>query len=55
MTADSHMDASTDAFREAFRLECRRPNWIVTTPLYGNAFSILKQALLVAHAGVAFI
>lgn len=48
------MDASADAFRKAFKMEWRRPNWIVTSPPYSNAVSILQQALLVARVGVAF-
>lgn len=48
------MDASTDTFREAFSEETRRPDWIVTSPPYDNAFAILKQALRVSRVGVAF-
>ncbi|CAN0428676.1 unnamed protein product, partial [Pylaiella littoralis] len=31
-----------------------RPDWVVTSPPYKNAFAILKQALHAAHAGVVF-
>lgn len=48
------MDASTDAFCEAFMEDGRRPDWIVTSPPYSEPWGILKQALLVSRVGVAF-
>lgn len=48
------MDATTDEFAEAFSESSLRPDWVVTSPPYKNAFSaILKQALRVAGLGVA--
>ncbi|CAM9259984.1 unnamed protein product [Scytosiphon promiscuus] len=54
LMADSHMDAATDEFRDAFRVEARRPDWVVSSPPYKNAFAILKQALRIGRVGVAF-
>lgn len=55
LAADTHMDASTDAFRESYTSDAAtRPDWVVTSPPYSNAFAILKQALCVARVGVAF-
>ncbi|CAN0158809.1 unnamed protein product, partial [Scytosiphon promiscuus] len=50
----NHMDAITDAFVEAFSKDPRRPDWIVSSPPYRHAFSILRQALRVGRVGVAF-
>eukprot|EP00752_Nemacystus_decipiens_P003221 g2981.t2 len=54
LVADSHMDATTDAFAETFVQDEKRPDWIVTSPPYKHAFAILKQALRIGRAGVAF-
>lgn len=54
MMADSHMDAATDEFCETFCEEARRPDWVVSSPPYKNAFAILKQALRIGRVGVAF-
>lgn len=51
---DSHMDASTDEFRENFCEDTRRPDWTVTSPPYSNPLGILKKALLIPQVGVAF-
>lgn len=52
--ADTHLDAASAEFATVFVEEGRRPDWIVTSPPYGNAFGILVQALRVAQVGVAF-
>jgi len=54
LVADSHIDASTDAFVDAFGGGARRPDWVVTSPPYKHAFAILKRALRVGRVGVAF-
>ncbi|CAN0210642.1 unnamed protein product [Ectocarpus sp. 12 AP-2014] len=54
LVADTHLDASTDDFAEAYLEDTRRPDWVVTSPPYKNAFFILKQALRVGRVGVAF-
>ncbi|CAM9806249.1 unnamed protein product [Ectocarpus fasciculatus] len=54
LQADTHLDAASEEFKAVFSDEGRRPDWIVTSPPYGNAFCILTQALLVARVGVAF-
>ncbi|CAM9912567.1 unnamed protein product, partial [Hapterophycus canaliculatus] len=51
---DCHYDAGSEEFRRAFTDESRRPDWIVTSPPYSDAFKILVQALRVARRGVAF-
>lgn len=51
---DSHIDAGSEAFRRAFSEETTRPDWIVTSPPYSDAFNILVQAVRVARKGVAF-
>ncbi|CAM9246709.1 unnamed protein product, partial [Laminaria digitata] len=57
MMADSHLDASSDAFRLAFSEDTRPPDWIdwiVTSPPYSDVLGILKQALRISRVGVAF-
>ncbi|CAN0280379.1 unnamed protein product, partial [Ectocarpus sp. 4 AP-2014] len=54
LTADTHFDAASEEFKLVFSEEGRRPDWIVTSPPYGNAFCFWTQALLVARVGVAF-
>ena len=54
MTADSRMDAWTDAFREAFCEDTRRTDWIVMNPPYSNPVDILKQAFLVSGMRMTF-
>jgi len=54
LLADSHMDATSDAFVEAFGSGTRRPDWVVTSPPYKHAFAILRAALRIARVGVAF-
>lgn len=48
------MDATTEAFGDAFAEEARRPEWVVTSPPYKHAFAILKRALKIGRVGVAF-
>ena len=48
------MDASTDAFRQAYGEDGVRPHWVVTSPPYKNALRISKQAMDKTRAGVAF-
>jgi len=54
LDADSHMDATTQAFADAFGEEARRPEWVVSSPPYKHAFAILKRALTIGRVGVAF-
>ncbi|CAB1107694.1 unnamed protein product [Ectocarpus sp. CCAP 1310/34] len=54
LTADTHLDATSEEFTAMFSTEGQRPDWIVTSPPYGNAFSILVRALGVVRVGVAF-
>ncbi|CAM9336323.1 unnamed protein product [Pylaiella littoralis] len=54
LTADRHMDVTTDAFYDFFSNDTRRPDWIVSSPPYGHAFPILKQAIRVGRVGGAF-
>ncbi|CAN0364435.1 unnamed protein product [Pylaiella littoralis] len=56
-TADcqqTHLDASGADFVQAYGQGDNRPDWVVTSPPYKNAFAILKQALHVAQGGVVF-
>eukprot|EP00752_Nemacystus_decipiens_P013905 g12342.t1 len=45
LSADTHMDASTDDFADFYADDSHRPEWIVSSPPYQHAFAILKQAL----------
>ncbi|CAM9112158.1 unnamed protein product, partial [Hapterophycus canaliculatus] len=51
---DTHFDAGSEDFRRVFSEEATRPDWIVTSPPYSDAFRILVQAMRVAREGVAF-
>ncbi|CAM9784063.1 unnamed protein product, partial [Pylaiella littoralis] len=54
LIADSHMDVTTRDFYDLFSQETRRPDWIVSSPPYQNAFAIWQQALRIVRKGVAF-
>eukprot|EP00904_Undaria_pinnatifida_P000342 jgi/Undpi1/10308/HiC_scaffold_28.g12759.m1 len=54
LQADTHYDASSEQCVKAFTQEARCIDWMVTSPLYKNAFTILGQALRIARVGVAF-
>ena len=54
MAADYHLDATTEAFAETFSQDEIRPDWIISSPPYKHAFTILRQALRVGRVGVAF-
>lgn len=47
------MDATLGSFRGFFSVEERCPDWIVTSPPYMHALTILKQAIAVAGVGVS--
>lgn len=53
LIADSHMDATADGFVGAFGEGTRRPDWVVSSPPYKQAFAVLKPALRVGCKGVA--
>ncbi|CAN0004156.1 unnamed protein product [Pylaiella littoralis] len=54
LPADTHLDASGADFVQAYGQGDNRPDWVVTSPPYKNAFAILKKALHVAQVGVVF-
>ena len=54
LTADTHLDVLTSEFLKEYVQGDRQPQWIVTSPPYKHAFAILRQALVVARAGVIF-
>ena len=54
LMADYHLDATTDAFAATFGQQENCPDWIITSPPYKHAFTILKQALRIGRMRVAF-
>ena len=48
------MDAASVEFVEHFLEEGRRPEWVVTSPPYRNAFAFLKNTCRITKVGVAF-
>lgn len=48
------MDAKGAQFLEHFSEEGRRPDWVITSPPYSDAFPFVKNACLIAKVGVAF-
>eukprot|EP00903_Cladosiphon_okamuranus_P014022 g13039.t1 len=48
LAADTHLDAGSERFVEAYGEGAMQPDWVVTSPPYSKAFDILVQTLRLA-------